>query len=567
MTTEEKVTEWLSHPFDEYTQKEVKKLKKDPKKLKDAFYTSLKFGTGGIRGIMGVGTNRINKYTIGKCTQGLSQFLLKKYPNEQIKTVVAYDSRHNSKVFAKLVADIFTSNGISCYLFSELRPTPELSFTVRYLKTHCGIVLTASHNPPNYNGYKVYGKDGGQLVSPDDKDLISEIDNTPFDSIKFNGNTDLLQYINKKVDFAYYNTILSEALMHNFDKTQLKIVFTSLHGTSITAIPQILDMAGYKKIYIVKEQEKPDGNFPTVKSPNPEDKMALDIAVSLAGNKNADLVIGTDPDADRLGIVIRNLENNWYYLNGNQIMVILTEYLLNKLENNNKLGTNNFIASTIVSTPMILDLANAYGIDYKICLTGFKWIAKLIEDSPKSKFIGGGEESFGYLVGDKIRDKDAISASLLACELASELQSIGKSIFEFLIECYKKYGLYVERLISISKGGKDGADQIISIMKKFRENPPKEIGGVPILKVDDYLLSETKYFKKNQKKKISLPKENVLIFTLEGNSRVSLRPSGTEPKIKFYFSVNSKYKKDSSFEIQQKQLNEKIDLFVNDLIS
>ena len=567
MTTEKKVTEWLSHPFDEYTQREVKKLKKDPKKLEDAFYTSLKFGTGGIRGIMGVGTNRINKYTIGKCTQGLSQFLLKKYPNEQIKTVVAYDSRHNSKVFAKLVADIFTSNGILCYLFSELRPTPELSFAVRYLKTHCGIVLTASHNPPNYNGYKVYGKDGGQLVSPDDKDLISEIDNTPFDSIKFNGNIDLLQYINKKVDFAYYNTILSEALMHNFDKTQLKIVFTSLHGTSITAIPQILDMAGYKKIYIVKEQEKPDGNFSTVKSPNPEDKMALDIAVSLAGNKNADLVIGTDPDADRLGIVIRNLENNWYYLNGNQIMVILTEYLLNKLENNNKLGPNNFIASTIVSTPMILDLANAYGVDYKNCLTGFKWIAKLIEDSPKLKFIGGGEESFGYLVGDKIRDKDAISASLLACELASELQSIGKSIFEFLIECYKKYGLYVERLISITKGGKDGADQIISIMKKFRENPPKEIGGVTILKVDDYLLSETKYFKKNQKKKISLPKENVLIFTLEGNSRVSLRPSGTEPKIKFYFSVNSKYKKDSSFEIQQKQLNEKIDLFVNDLIS
>ena len=567
MTTEEKVTQWMSHPFDEYTQKEVKKLKKDPKKLEDAFYTSLKFGTGGIRGIMGVGPNRINKYTIGKSTQGLSQFLLKKYPNEQIKTVVAYDSRHNSKVFAKLVADIFTSNGISCYLFSELRPTPELSFAVRYLKTHCGIVLTASHNPPNYNGYKVYGKDGGQLVSPDDKEIISEIDNTPFDCIKFDGNINLLKYINKKVDFAYYNTILSEALMHNFDKTQLKIVFTSLHGTSITAIPQILDMAGYKKIYIVKEQEKPDGNFSTVKSPNPEDKMALDIAVSLAGNKNADLVIGTDPDADRLGIVIRNLENNWYYLNGNQIMVILTEYLLNKLENNNKLGPNNFIASTIVSTPMILDLANAYGVEYKNCLTGFKWIAKLIEDSPKLKFIGGGEESFGYLVGDKIRDKDAISASLLACELASELQSNGKSVFEFLIECYKKYGLYVERLISITKEGKDGAHQIISIMKKFRENPPKEIGGVPILKVDDYLLSETKYFKNNQKKKISLPKENVLIFTLEGNSRVSLRPSGTEPKIKFYFSVTSKYKKDLSFEMQQKQLNEKIDLFVNDLLS
>ena len=516
---------------------------------------------------MGVGTNRINKYTLGKSTQGLSNFLLKKYPNEQIKAVVAYDSRHNSKDFAKIVANIFTSNGILCYLFSEIRPTPELSFAVRFLKTHCGIVLTASHNPPNYNGYKVYGKDGGQLVPPDDKIIISEIDNTSFDQIKFEGNKKLLNYIDKKIDSEYYNTILNEVSMHNLDRSNLKIVFTPLHGTSVNAVPQILDLAGYKKKFIVKEQEKPDGNFPTVKSPNPEDKLALKMAVSLASKKNADLVIGTDPDADRLGIVVRDLDNDWYYLNGNQTMVVFTEYLLSKLKKNEQLGSNNFIASTIVSTPMIENLANAYGVKFKNCLTGFKWIAKLINDSPDHKFIGGGEESFGYLVGDKIRDKDAISASLLACEIASDLQSRGESIFKYLINCYIKYGLYVERLISITKEGKDGANQIISIMKKFRESPPKKLGNIHIHYIDDYLLSISRNLKNNQVKKISLPKENVLIFTLEDRSRISLRPSGTEPKIKFYFSVNSFYNKRLPFKMQQKQLNKKIDLFVNDIIT
>ena len=566
MTIEERASLWLSKPFDVNTQKEVKKLKEDPKKLEDAFYTSLKFGTGGMRGIMGAGTNRINKYTLGKSTQGLSNFLLKKYPNEQIKTVVAYDSRNNSKYFAEIVASIFTSNGILCYLFSEIRPTPELSFAVRFLKTHCGIVLTASHNPANYNGYKVYGEDGGQLVPPDDKFIMNEIDNTSFNQIKFEGNKNLLHYVDEKIDYEYYNTVLDEVLMHNLDRSNLKIVFTPLHGTSITAIPKVLDLAGYKKKFIVKEQEKPDGNFPTVKSPNPEDKLALKMAVSLASKKNADLVIGTDPDADRLGIVVRDLDNDWYYLNGNQIMVIFTEYLLNKLKKNNQLGSNNFIASTIVSSPMILKLANSYGVKYKNCLTGFKWIAKLIKDSPDLKFIGGGEESYGYLIGDKIRDKDAISASLLACELASELKYENKSIYKYLIDCYIKYGLYVERLISITKEGKDGADQIISIMKEFRETPPKELGTIPILEIDDYLLSESKNLKKNQTKKIDLPKENVLIFRLEDGSKISLRPSGTEPKIKFYFSVNSVYKKKLPLKIQQKRLNNKIDLFINDII-
>ena len=566
MTIEERASLWLSKPFDVNTQKEVKKLKEDPKKLEDAFYTSLKFGTGGMRGIMGAGTNRINKYTLGKSTQGLSNFLLKKYPNEQIKTVVAYDSRNNSKYFAEIVASIFTSNGIFCYLFSEIRPTPELSFAVRFLKTHCGIVLTASHNPPNYNGYKVYGEDGGQLVPPDDKFIMNEIDNASFNQIKFEGNKNLLHYVDEKIDYEYYNTVLDEVLMHNLDRSNLKIVFTPLHGTSITAIPKVLDLAGYKKKFIVKEQEKPDGNFPTVKSPNPEDKLALKMAVSLASKKNADLVIGTDPDADRLGIVVRDLDNDWYYLNGNQIMVVFTEYLLNKLKKNNQLGSNNFIASTIVSSPMILKLANSYGVKYKNCLTGFKWIAKLIKDRPDLKFIGGGEESYGYLIGDKIRDKDAISASLLACELASELKYENKSIYKYLINCYVKYGLYVERLISITKEGKDGADQIISIMKEFRETPPKEFGNIPILEIDDYLLSESKNLKKNQTKKIDLPKENVLIFRLEDGSKISLRPSGTEPKIKFYFSVNSVYKKKLPLKIQQKRLNNKIDLFINDII-
>ena len=560
------IDEWLSDPFDKETQNLVKKLMKYPEKLEDAFYTSLNFGTGGIRGIMGVGTNRINKYTLGKSTQGLSRFLKKKYPKEQLKVVIAFDCRHQSQSLAKIVADVFTANGIYCYLFSELRPTPELSFAVRHLKTHCGIVLTASHNPPEYNGYKVYGKDGGQLVPPDDKSVINEIEKTTYKEIQYAGNTNLLKYINHDLDIAYHQAVLEDAKIHDKDKSQIKIVFTPIHGTSITAVPQVLKKAGYKKVFIVKEQEKPNGDFPTVISPNPEEKEALNLAVELAEQKKADIVFGTDPDSDRLGIVVRDFNQKPFYLNGNQIMVVLTEYILSKKKAKKLLSENHFIASTIVSTPMIEIIAKAYKVKFKSCLTGFKWIAQLIETHPELNFIAGGEESFGYLVGNKIRDKDAVSAILLACELASELKSQGRSIYDFLLECYEKYGFYQEKLVSITKKGKSGANVISKLMEGFRDTPPKKIGGILIQTIKDYKNSSHINLKSQQKKEIDLPQADVLVFILEDGSRISLRPSGTEPKIKFYFSVNTSYNNTQSFSIYQKELGQKIDLFINDLI-
>jgi len=562
MVSKKIIDEWLSAPFDQETQDSVKALVKNREKLEDAFYKSLEFGTGGLRGIMGVGTNRINKYTLGKSTQGLSKFLKKKFLTEKIKVVVAFDCRNNSKVFAKIVADVFTANNIYCYLFSDLRPTPELSFAVRHLKCHCGIVLTASHNPPEYNGYKVYGRDGGQLVPPDDKNLINEIEKTNYDEIQFEGNPGKLEYIDKELDNAYHQTVLKDAIMHDQDKGQLKIVFTPIHGTSITAIPQVLKKAGYKKVFIVKEQEKPDGDFPTVASPNPEEKEALNLAVKLADEKQADIVLGTDPDSDRLGVVIRDLNNNPYYLNGNQIMVVLTEYILSK----KKLSGNQFIASTIVSTPMIEMIAKAYKIQYKSCLTGFKWIARLIEIHPELDFIAGGEESYGYLVGSGVRDKDAVSASLLVCELASELKLQGISIYDFLLKCFEKYGLYQERQVSITKKGKAGAENILKLMKNFRENPTFKIGGINILTIEDYKNSTRQNSKTKQKDEIYLPKSDVLIFILEDGSRIALRPSGTEPKIKFYFSVNTDYDNKKSLIENQKRLDQKINLFINDLV-
>ena len=566
MISQEIIDEWLSAPFDLETQNSVKSLIKYPEKLEDAFYTSLKFGTGGMRGVMGVGTNRINKYTLGKSTQGLSNFLKKKYPSADLKSVIAFDCRHQSKGLAKIVADIFTANGIFCYLFSDLRPTPELSFAVRHLQAHCGIVITASHNPPEYNGFKVYGKDGGQLVPPDDKAIITEIEKTTYKEIRYKGYSNLLKYIDENLDSAYHQAVLEDAKMNDKDKSQLKIVFTPIHGTSITAIPQVLKMAGYKQIFVVKEQEKPNGDFPTVVSPNPEEKQALNLAVKLAEEKQADIILGTDPDSDRLGIVIRDFKQNPYYLSGNQIIVVLTEYLLSKKLTKKLLNKNHFIASTIVSTPMMRLIANAYNIKFRICLTGFKWIAELIENESKLTFISGGEESFGFLVGSQVRDKDAVSASLLACELASELKSQGKSIYDFLLECYKKYGIFHERLLSITKEGKAGAEAISKLMQSFRNDPPEKIGGIIVQTIEDYKTSNSKNLKNNHKKEINLSKADVLIFILEDGSRIALRPSGTEPKIKFYFSVNCNYNSEKSLQEQHKKLDQKIDLFINDLI-
>ena len=537
-----KVNEWLTPTFDEETQAAiVEMMTSAPKDLEESFYKNLEFGTGGMRGIMGVGTNRINKYTLGKNTQGLSDYLKKSFPNEQLKVAIAYDCRHNSDTLAKVVADVFSANGIHVYLFSEMRPTPELSFAVRYLKCHAGIVLTASHNPPEYNGYKVYWQDGGQLVPPEDAAIIKGIEALKYSEIKFEANESLIEYIDKEVDEAFAKSTIENASFNTpaDAKANLKIVYTSLHGTSIKAIPNVLEKAGYTDVQIVPEQAEPNGDFPTVKSPNPEEPEALSMAIALAEKTGADIVVGTDPDSDRLGVAVRDLEGNIKLLNGNQTMVIMTAFLLEQWKRNNKLTGKEFIGSTIVSTPMMLELAAAYDVECKVGLTGFKWIAKFIKDFPELQFIGGGEESFGYMVGDAVRDKDAVAAILLVSEIAAQAKASGSSIYQELMNLYVDFGFYKESLISITKKGIEGANEIKQMMVELRENPLTEINGERVVCIEDYQSSKGKDFMNADEFEITIPKSNVLIYYLEDGSKICARPSGTEPKIKFYFSVNA----------------------------
>ena len=537
-----KVNEWLTPTFDEETQAAiVEMMTSAPKDLEESFHKNLEFGTGGMRGIMGVGTNRINKYTLGKNTQGLSDYLKKSFPNEQLKVAIAYDCRHNSDTLAKVVADVFSANGIHVYLFSEMRPTPELSFAVRYLKCHAGIVLTASHNPPEYNGYKVYWQDGGQLVPPEDAAIIKGIEALKYSEIKFEANESLIEYIDKEVDEAFAKSTIENASFNTpaEAKANLKIVYTSLHGTSIKAIPNVLEKAGYTDVQIVPEQAEPNGDFPTVKSPNPEEPEALSMAIALAEKTGADIVVGTDPDSDRLGVAVRDLEGNIKLLNGNQTMVIMTAFLLEQWKRNNKLTGKEFIGSTIVSTPMMLELAAAYDVECKVGLTGFKWIAKFIKDFPELQFIGGGEESFGYMVGDAVRDKDAVAAILLVSEIAAQAKASGSSIYQELMNLYVDFGFYKESLISITKKGIEGANEIKQMMVELRENPLTEINGERVVCIEDYQSSKGKDFMNADEFEITIPKSNVLIYYLEDGSKICARPSGTEPKIKFYFSVNA----------------------------
>ena len=537
-----KVNEWLTPTFDKQTQAEIEKMMTSaPKELEDSFYKNLEFGTGGMRGIMGVGTNRINKYTLGKNTQGLSDYLKKSFPNEELKVAIAFDCRHNSDTLAKVVADVFSANGIKVYLFSELRPTPELSFAVRYLKCHAGIVLTASHNPPEYNGYKVYWQDGGQLVPPQDGEIIQLIDSLQYSDIKYEANESLIEYIDTKIDEAFTTSTIENASFKTpkTAKDDLKIVFTSLHGTSIKLIPDVLAKAGYENVNIVAEQAEPNGDFPTVKSPNPEEPEALAMALALAEKTNADIVVGTDPDSDRLGVAVRDLDGKMKLLNGNQTMVIMTAFLLEQWKRAGKLNGNQFIGSTIVSTPMMLDLASAYGVECKVGLTGFKWIAKFIKDFPNQEFIGGGEESFGFMVGDKVRDKDAVGATLLVCEIAAQAKASGSSLYQELLNLYSDLGLYKEHLISITKKGIEGANEIKQMMVDLRENPLKEINNQRVICIEDYQSSKGFDFMNEEEFDINIPKSNVLIYYLEDGSKICARPSGTEPKIKFYFSVNT----------------------------
>jgi len=566
MSYKDKYQEWLKLPFDNTTIEETKSLLNNKDELEDSFYKNLEFGTGGMRGLMGVGTNRINKYTLGKNTQGLSNYLMKVFKSN-ISVAIAYDCRNNSKELAKVVADVFSANNIKVYLFSDLRPTPELSFALKHLKCQCGIVLTASHNPPEYNGYKVYWEDGGQIVPPEDQNIINEINKLGYREIKFKSNSNLIEYIDKEVDDVFIkNSIQNGKLSDNKEiKNKLNIVFTSLHGTSITLIPEVLKKAGFNNVYIVEEQKIPDGNFPTVKSPNPEETEALDMALKLGNKHNADIVIGTDPDGDRFGIAVRNNSNKLVLLNGNEVMAILIEYLCQKWKVENKLNGNQFIGSTIVSTPLIDKIAKAYNIECKLGLTGFKWIAKMIKDFPELDFIGGGEESFGFMVGDFVRDKDAITSTLLSCEIAALLKNEGNSIYSKLQDIHMKYGLYKEELISLTKKGIHGNKEINNIMNSFRNEPPKTIGNSQIIKIDDFESSTSIDCKTNSKAKILLPKSNVLIFTTLDGTKVALRPSGTEPKIKFYISVNEKVNEEESYSSTEYLLEKKIKQIVLEL--
>lgn len=538
----DKVNEWLTPTFDQKTRNEITEMMtSSPKNLEESFYKNLEFGTGGMRGVMGVGTNRINKYTLGKNTQGLSDYLKKSFPGEQLKVAIAYDCRHNSDTLAKVVADVFSANGIQVYLFSEMRPTPELSFAVRHLNCHAGIVLTASHNPPEYNGYKVYWQDGGQLVPPNDAEIVQVIENLKYDEIKFTANESLIQYIDVDVDNAFIASTVENASFNTSVQARqnLKIAYTSLHGTSIKMVPKVLEKAGYTDVNIVPEQAEPNGDFPTVISPNPEEPEALTMAIAMANKINADIVFGTDPDSDRLGVAVRNNKGEMQLLNGNQTMVVMTQYLLEQWKKAEKIDGKQFIGSTIVSTPMMLELASAYDVECKVGLTGFKWIAKFIRDFPELKFIGGGEESFGFMVGDAVRDKDAVGAILLMCEIAAQAKEKGSSVYKELQQMYVDFGFYKEHLISITKKGIEGANEIKQMMVDMRENPVAEINGQRVIMVEDYQNSTAKNLLTDEVETLHIPKSDVLIYYLEDGSKICARPSGTEPKIKFYFSVNT----------------------------
>jgi len=556
---------WQSDFFDPEVRKEIQHLiANDPEELKDRFYKNMEFGTGGMRGIMGVGTNRINKYTLGKSTQGLSNYLKRVYPGKELKVVIAYDCRHNSDTLARTVANVLSANGIKVFLFSQLRTTPELSFAVRYLNCHAGIVLTASHNPPEYNGYKVYWTDGGQIVPPQDNEIIEEINRLNYKEINFNANPSLIELIDKEVDEAFIQASVKNGSFNAKGKDNFKIVFTSLHGTSITVIPEVLKRAGYGNVTIIEEQAVPDGDFPTVKSPNPEEPEALTLAMKKAEEIGADMVVGTDPDSDRLGIAVRNPDGIMELLNGNQTMFLMTKFLLDQRKKQGFTG-NEFIATTIVSTPMMNELAKSYGVECKTSLTGFKWIAKMIKDFPEQHFVGGGEESFGYMVGDFVRDKDAVTATLLACEIAAEAKANGSSFYKQLIDCYVTYGFYKERLISITKKGMSGAEEIKKMMIDFKENPVKSIGGAKVVKVDDYNSSTSKNLVTGEVTEIDIPKSNVLIYTAEDGTRMAARPSGTEPKIKFYFSINTKLDAAENFKKVDMEMEAKIDEILKEL--
>ncbi|PTM04165.1 MAG: phosphoglucomutase [Bacteroidetes bacterium] len=555
----ERAEAWLQGPYDEATQAETQRLiKEGGDALLDAFYQDLDFGTGGLRGIMGVGTNRVNKYTLGAATQGLANYLNAQFPNEQIKVAIAYDSRHNSKSFSRQVAEVLSANGIKVFLYEELRPTPALSFAIRHLNCQSGIVLTASHNPPAYNGYKVYWSDGGQLVPPHDKGVISEVRAVKADEVRYDFKEDLIEIIGDAVDQAYLAEVQKLSLTTE-GKKDLAVVFTSIHGTSITLVPPAMKNAGFEKLSIVEEQAKPDGDFPTVVSPNPEESEALSMALAQAERENADMVIGTDPDADRVGIAVRNLEGELELLNGNQAASVLIDYLLSQWQKAGKFTGKEYVAKTIVTTDLIAKIAEGYNVACPECLTGFKWIADIIrKHEGEYTFIGGGEESYGYMIGEFVRDKDAVASAMMLAEAAAYAKSQGSSFYESLVQVYVKFGFYLETLVSLKREGIKGQAEIAQMMEDFRHKTPESIAGERIVKVLDYQSSESKEVASGAITAIDLPKSNVVQFVTDKGTKITARPSGTEPKIKFYVSVNDKLASADAFKEKKAELEARL---------
>ncbi|GAO45326.1 phospho-sugar mutase [Flavihumibacter petaseus] len=565
-----KVDQWLNGNYDDTTKAAIRDLEaNNPTELTDSFYRSLEFGTGGLRGIMGVGSNRMNKYTVGMATQGFSNYLKKTYPNGDIKVAIAHDSRNNSRFFAETTANVFAANGIKVYLFESLRPTPELSFTIRHFGCQGGVVCTASHNPKEYNGYKAYWNDGGQLVPPHDKNVITEVENiASVDDVKWSGGEALITLIGKEIDEAYMDMVKGLSVYPDVIRQQkdLKIVYTPIHGTGITLVPEVLNRFGFENVHIVEEQSVPDGNFPTVNYPNPEEADAMAYGLKLAKSLDADILLGTDPDSDRVGIGVKDASGNWVLMNGNQTAVLAFNYMIEARKAKGLAQANDMVVKTIVTTDLIDEIARANDITCYNVLTGFKWIAELIKEKEgKENYVVGGEESYGLMIGSQIRDKDAISAVALLCEMAAYEKNKGRTLFQKLIDLYVEYGYYKEHLISITKKGMDGQQQIAAMMDGYRKQPPQTINGSAVTQLLDYELQKGLNPQTGETWAIDLPKSNVLQFILEDDSKISARPSGTEPKIKFYFSVNTTLANAGSFDAEQKVLEDRIKGIIADM--
>lgn len=564
------VNTWLNGNYDQDTKNQILALQaSNPDELADAFYRNLEFGTGGLRGLMGVGTNRVNKYTIGMATQGFSNYLKKTYPDSPIQLAIAHDSRNNSRFFAETTANVFAANGIKVYLFEALRPTPELSFAIRKLGCQAGVVCTASHNPKEYNGYKAYWNDGGQLVPPHDKNVITEVEAIKnVDEVKWSGGEANITIIGAELDAQYIEMVKGLSVYPDVVAAQkdLKIVYTPIHGTGITLVPKVLKAFGFENVHVVEEQSTPDGNFPTVKYPNPEESETMSIGLAKARELNADILLGTDPDADRVGIGVKNHKGEWVLMNGNQTAVLAFAYMMEARKAKGIAQTNDMVISTIVTTEMINEVAKQNDVACYNVLTGFKWIAEKIKElEGKENYVIGGEESFGLMIGDQIRDKDAVSAVALMCEMAAYEKNKGRSLFDKMIDLYIQYGFYYENLISITKKGMNGQKEIADMMEGYRSNPPSAINGSIVTTLLDYQLQVGNNLQTGESWPIQLPKSNVLQFITADGSKISARPSGTEPKIKFYFSVNTQLTSRDEFDAKQKELEIRIDGIIHSM--